>query len=151
MQSQLICASALPDNVTMQFLEDVFKTTLGSASFGPEGAISLAFVSQAKMKSLNMEFAKNNYPTDVLSFSYPGKAISASDISGEVVICTSIAKSQAKENNTDFLSEIALLFAHGLIHLAGKDHQTKAEQASFDSLQSAIIESLSLKYRNMPW
>jgi probable rRNA maturation factor len=151
MQPQLICASALPDNVTKQFLEDVFRTTLDIARFSPECNISLAFVSQAKIKALNMEFAKNNYPTDVLSFSYPGKAILPSDISGEVVICTSIAKSQAKENNTDLLSEIALLFAHGLIHLAGKDHQTKAQQASFDSLQSAIIESLSLKYRNMPW
>ncbi len=151
MQPKLIFASPLPPKISEQFLEDVLKSTLEITDLNLKGSISLAFVSKSKMQKLNMEFAKNDYPTDVLSFSYPGNIISAQDISGEVVICTSIAASQAKENSTDFVSEVALLFAHGLMHLAGMDHQTEPEQASFDGLQSAIIESLSLKYRSMSW
>jgi len=103
------------------------------------------------MQKLNMQFANNNYATDVLSFSYPPQIDSAYEISGEVVICTTIASSQAKQSKTNLKSEIALLLAHGLIHLSGKDHQNKSAQASFDSLQSAIIEELSLKYRRMSW
>lgn len=152
MSAQLICATAPPTSITQNFLEKVFLVTLENIDWQPSGDISVAFVNTAKSRQLNKQFAGNDYATDVLSFAYDEAGMQLEgNISGEIVICTDIARSQATEYTIDLSSEIALLLSHGLIHLSGKDHHSKSTQASFESLQGAIIKTLKLQYRKMPY
>ena len=82
--------------------------------------VSISFVSRSAMKELNMKYRKKNRPTDVLSFN-----MDEGNILGDVVICSSVAKENAKEYGTSLKAEIARLVAHGLLHLLGYDHGKK--------------------------
>jgi probable rRNA maturation factor len=147
---QFIIASDLPDHITSDFLVKVIRTALECMKWSPDGNISIAFVSKQRSQLINKQFANNDYPTDVLSFDYTMHKIE-NEFVGEILICSSIAKEQAKKYKVDFESEIALLLVHGLMHLSGLDHQNQNQKASFEILQSGILKSLDLKYHSMSW
>lgn len=147
---QFIIASDLPDHITNDFLFGVIGNALKHMKWSPKGNVSIAFVSKQKSQLINKQFANNDYPTDVLSFDYTEYKLE-SEFVGEILICSTIAKEQAREYEVDFESEIALLLVHGLMHLSGLDHQNESQKASFEILQSGILRSLDLKYHSMPW
>ena len=82
--------------------------------------VSVSFVKKSAMKKLNRVYRKKNRPTDVLSFNMnEGKLL------GDVVVCPSVAKVNARKYNASFNAEISRLVAHGLLHLLGYDHGRK--------------------------
>ncbi|PLX25691.1 rRNA maturation RNase YbeY [Candidatus Parcubacteria bacterium] len=100
--------------------------------------ISIALVLPKEIKKLNKVYRRKDKVTDVLSFSLDSK-----DILGEIIICLSQAKKQAKEKKQSIKSELQLLTVHGTLHLLGYDHekgdkeflrQTKMEQKILEKL-----------------
>ena len=91
-------------------------TALGSS----DSSVTIAFVSDNKIRSLNQQFRGINKPTDVLSF--------PSDLDmeelGDIAISVETGARQAKENGLTLNEEIAQLILHGLLHLSGYDHET---------------------------
>src|SRR5256714_14294429 len=87
---------------------------------------TIVFVSDAAIKKLNRQFRGKNYATDVLSF--PARAEKFENENerslGEIVISVERAAAQAKENGLTFGNEVQQLILHGLLHLAGYDHET---------------------------
>jgi len=152
---QLILSSDVPEAVDKDFLQKTFTTTLHTLNWSIDGSIALAFVTQQESQQLNMTYAHNNYPTDVLSFVYNDSVGPTNKnnqkIVGEIAICTEIAKQQADAYEVSTQSEIILLLIHGLMHLHGLDHQDSGSQASFEHMQNGIMESLKLEYHSMPW
>lgn len=111
--------------------------------------IGLSFVDRDKIRSLNREYAGNDYETDVLSFSYDDFKMTA--VNGDVAICTDIAREQAKDFSVSLESELVLLLIHGTLHILDYDHQTSDQTSSLDRLQSDIMKLLGFKYRNFKW
>lgn len=72
------------------------------------------------LRGLNREFRKKDYTTDVLSF----PAISPSSELGELAISIERAAEQARQYGHALLDEIRILMVHGVLHLAGMDHET---------------------------
>ncbi|PWB38452.1 MAG: rRNA maturation RNase YbeY [Parcubacteria group bacterium] len=99
--------------------------------------ISLALVSPARMQELNRVYRGYNKVTDVLSF-----YMESDLILGEVIICLSQAKKQARERRANFGSELKLLTVHGILHLLGYDHEKNAVEAGRQSRQEKMILSL---------
>ena len=93
---------------------------------------SVAFVSDDRMKQLNEMFRGKNATTDVLSFRHepddfnvqPPATPGVSDFLGDIVISAEQAEKQAAENGLTIENEIKQLILHGLLHLAGYDHET---------------------------
>ncbi len=83
--------------------------------------ISIGIVGEGEIGKLNKKYRKKNRPTDVLSFLY--------ESSGEIVICPEIVKNNAKIFKTEFKKELNRILIHGLLHLAGYDHE-KSETAA---------------------
>lgn len=83
--------------------------------------ISIGIVGQKEIEKLNKKYRKKNRPTDVLSFLY--------ESSGEIVICPEIVRKNAKIFKADFKKEFNRILIHGLLHLAGYDHE-KSETAA---------------------
>jgi probable rRNA maturation factor len=85
----------------------------------PQAEISLAFVDNGTIHTLNKRYLKHDEPTDVLSFplSDPG----AAKLSGELVIGAEVALAQARDRGHDVHAELALYVIHGLLHLCGYD------------------------------
>jgi probable rRNA maturation factor len=83
-----------------------------------EGEVSVMLTSDEGIRLLNQRFRKQNKPTDVLSFpsDMPG-------VAGDLAVSVETAAKQAAEMDHSLSAEIKILFLHGLLHLAGYDHE----------------------------
>lgn len=91
--------------------------------------LTVAFVSDKRIRELNKIFRDKNKPTDVLSFPYePDRYdfLETENFLGDIVISLETAQKQAAENNLAFEIEIKQLILHGILHLCGYDHETDA-------------------------
>jgi probable rRNA maturation factor len=82
------------------------------------GAVTVALVSDARVRVLNRRFRRKDGATDVLSFpaDEPG-------ILGDIVIASGVARRQAAAAGHAFATELRVLALHGLLHLLGYDHE----------------------------
>jgi probable rRNA maturation factor len=91
--------------------------------------LTIAFVSDRKIRELNKIFRDKNKPTDVLSFPYEPDQydfLETDNFLGDIVISLETAQKQAAENKLLFETEIKQLILHGILHLCGYDHETDA-------------------------
>ena len=106
------------------------------------GTVSVAIVSDARVRALNRQYRRIDHPTDVLSFpavTWPRstprsqrsapKAFTASSASsaakflGDIVIARGVARRQARDAGHSEATEMKVLALHGLLHLLGYDHE----------------------------
>jgi probable rRNA maturation factor len=82
------------------------------------GGLTVAIVSDARVRALNRQYRRKNAVTDVLSFpaGEPG-------LLGDVVIAAGVARRQAREAGHSVGAELRVLALHGLLHLLGYDHE----------------------------
>jgi probable rRNA maturation factor len=86
-----------------------------------EGGVNVLVTSSAAMRSFNLRFRGVNRPTDVLSF--PSKSQSRARLAGEIAISADIATQNALRLGHAPAMEVKVLALHGLLHLAGMDHE----------------------------
>jgi probable rRNA maturation factor len=103
--------------------------------------VGVTFVSEEKMHALNKKFRGKDRPTDVLSFvaaevNIPKKA--AEDL-GDLVICPAYAAREAARRGLSLREELLRLLAHGVLHLAGYDHATEAEETIMFAKQERCV------------
>src|SRR6185437_15991665 len=85
-----------------------------------DSSVTIAFISDKKIRQLNRQFRRIDKPTDVLSF----PSDSDEGNLGDIAISVETATRQAKQNGLTLDGEIAQLLLHGLLHLSGYDHET---------------------------
>lgn len=87
---------------------------------------TIVFVSDEKMRILNLSFRKKNATTDVLSFPFDddGFGVDDEESLGDIVISVEQAARQAKSNRMKLDRELKQLMLHGILHLCGYDHET---------------------------
>jgi probable rRNA maturation factor len=83
------------------------------------GDLSLAVVSDRRMRALNRQFRGKDAVTDVLSFPSDTRGFM-----GDIVIASGVAKLQAKAAGHPVQTEVRVLALHGLLHLLGYDHES---------------------------
>jgi probable rRNA maturation factor len=89
--------------------------------------LTIAFVSDRRIKELNNIFRDKNKPTDVLSFPYEPDQydyLETENFLGDIVISVEQAQRQAEENDLTLENEIKQLILHGILHLVGYDHES---------------------------
>ena len=115
--------------------------------------MNVRVASNAEMRQLNRQFRGKDKPTDVLSFpaSENGKAAPA----GDIAISAQIARVNAKAMGHPLASELKILVLHGLLHLAGHDHESdNGEMATLEQklrvklkLPTALIERANTRLK----
>lgn len=97
-----------------------------AAPASARGEVTVALVSDGRMRSLNRSFRGKDYATDVLSFAAgpEGAQQAAPRHLGDVVIALGVARKQAAEAGHALGTELRVLALHGLLHLLGYDHDT---------------------------
>jgi probable rRNA maturation factor len=85
------------------------------------GEVSVLLTGDRAVRDLNRQFRRKNKSTDVLSF--PATE-NAAGVAGDLVISLDTALRQATERGHSLETEIKVLLLHGLLHLAGYDHET---------------------------
>ena len=76
-----------------------------------------------ELKALNSRFKSKHCATDVLSFPAPAFAL---DFAGDIAISSDIAAHNARKLGHSLADEIRVLILHGILHLAGYDHERDA-------------------------
>ena len=90
---------------------------------GARGLVSVAVVSDARIRAPNRRYRRHDRATDVLSFSYGTAEVpSPQQVLGDIVIARGVARRQARARGHSDRIEIRVLALHGLLHLLGYDH-----------------------------
>jgi probable rRNA maturation factor len=84
------------------------------------GTVNVMVTGDREMRSLNRRFRGKDKPTDVLSF--PPMPDFANGLAGDVAISSDIARKNARVLGHAHSDEIKILALHGMLHLAGYDH-----------------------------
>jgi probable rRNA maturation factor len=82
------------------------------------GTLTVAIVSDARIRALNREYRRKDNATDVLSFPSEERGFL-----GDVVIASGVAARQARAAGHSLATELRVLALHGLLHLLGYDHE----------------------------
>jgi probable rRNA maturation factor len=87
-----------------------------------KGTVSVLLTTDAAIRKLNRDFRRKNKATDVLSF--PASDAIRYEVAGDLAISVDTARKQSRDQGHPLSAEIKVLMLHGLLHLAGYDHET---------------------------
>lgn len=93
---------------------------------GVRGQVNVLVTGSAAVRSLNRQFRRQNKPTDVLSFPFVSSLSDprqSAKVAGDVAISADIARQNAFCLGHSALEEVKILALHGILHLAGFDHE----------------------------
>jgi probable rRNA maturation factor len=107
---------------------------------GLRGAVSVLVTSSRELRALNRRFRGKNKPTDVLSF--PAMPGLMKGFAGDVAISAEIAAGNARRLGHTVAEEIRVLVLHGLLHLAGYDHER--DDGQMERKEARLRKSLGL-------
>ncbi len=85
------------------------------------GEVNVVVTTDREMRDLNRCFRGQDKTTDVLSF--PALPDRINDFAGDIVISAPVARQNARRLEHAVVSEIKILILHGVLHLAGHDHE----------------------------
>ena len=116
--------------------EKIFQEVFSAAQKilkGKTKETSLVLTDNERIKEINKKYRRKNEITDVLSF----------EELNEIFISLSRAQAQARERKIGLNCELTRLFVHGIVHLAGYDHEKSAKKAErMFAIEGRILRSL---------
>ena len=153
--------------VAVQPLADFLERARRKLGF-PESGVTVRLISDQAMARLNRKFRGKRGPTDVLSFpasphapklnptmpgpQSPGRvkgsrrkaAVRAGENGylGDIAISPATARRNAGRYSRSLPEELRVLVLHGMLHLAGYDHET--DQGRMERLERRLRRSLGL-------
>ncbi len=114
--------------------------TRASRAVRLKGAVNVLITSSRELRALNRRFRGKDQPTDVLSFvPEPGLL----DIfAGDIALSAEIAKQNARSLGHSHAEEVRILVLHGVLHLAGYDHEN--DRGAMARKESKLRRALGL-------
>lgn len=137
--------SGLKETILSRFVHRARKAV------GLQGAVSVLVIRGDEMRRLNSRFRKKNKSTDVLSFpSSQPMGANKKLIAGDVAVCWNIAHANARKLGHSAEEEVKVLILHGVLHLAGYDHENdKGDMAKLEArLRVKLKLPITLTERN---
>jgi probable rRNA maturation factor len=112
-----------------------------------DDAVTVCLVSDAAIARLNHRYRGKRGPTDVLSFpsareKFSGAARVARRYAGDIAISPSAARRNARRLDRTLPAELRVLILHGMLHLAGYDHET--DRGEMDRIERRLRRRLGV-------
>jgi probable rRNA maturation factor len=141
-------SGARPDRLA---LKAACAATLAAEGLDGDLLLTVTFVDDAEIQTINAEHRGIDRPTDVLSFSLvddpdpsfatpPGEPREL----GDVIVSFPRAVAQAEEYGHSVEREVAYLVVHGLLHILGYDHELPDEQGDMRAREEAALATIGL-------
>ncbi len=115
----------------------------------PRLSASILFADDAEVHALNAEWRGKDKPTNVLSFPMLEREelLALTDdgppeLLGDIVLALETCQREADEKGLSLEHHATHLIVHGLLHLAGYDHETSPEDAR--AMETLEIKALAL-------
>ncbi|MBC7252000.1 MAG: rRNA maturation RNase YbeY [Anaerolineae bacterium] len=145
---EVLISASVAGRVEPTLLREAARAALDAAQFSGPGEMAVVLTDDAEIQKLNRQYRGVDEPTDVLAFaeSEPTDPFVTSPEGeyylGEVFVSLPRAEEQAQEHGHAVEKELALLVAHGTLHLLGYDHETEEEEAEMWALQDRALEAM---------
>ncbi|SFF74706.1 probable rRNA maturation factor [Novosphingobium sp. CF614] len=118
----------------------------------PRLTASVLFTSDQEVRVLNREWRAKDKPTNVLSFPMLSRAEllelaadGAPEMLGDIALAHDTCAREAAEKNVLFDEHASHLIVHGLLHLAGHDHEiSDAEADAMEALETKALAILGI-------
>ena len=131
--------------VALHPLLEFYERARRELGFAP-GSVTIQFISDKSMAELNETYRKKRGPTDVLSFPANGARPARGDkYVGDIAISPETARRNARRDSRSLPVELRILILHGMIHLAGYDHE--ADHGEMNRLERRLRKRLGLAER----
>lgn len=119
-----------------------------------KGGFSILLADDKKLRALNRDFRRKDKPTNVLSFPAAGpdfihgrtagRFASADAHRGDIAIAYGVTKKEAKAAGKAFADHASHLVVHGVLHLAGYDHERSQDAKVMEPLEVKILKRLGI-------
>lgn len=129
-------------SVDVGSLRNFYDRARQELSFPPE-SVTIQLISDTAMSRLNRTFRNKQGPTDVLSFpAMRSKPNKNTKYVGDIAISPETARRNARRFTRTLGVELKILVLHGMIHLAGFDHET--DHGEMDQLERRLRNRLGI-------
>lgn len=145
----LIIPSSYIKEIEHSRLAVAFRVTLAALDLDANSSTTLRLTNNRVIRQYNHAWLGINAPTDVLSFenSYIDPETGEHYL-GDIIISFEKARQQAKAGGHSLYHEVEMLFVHGLLHLAGYDHDQRDNLTKMSSMQDFILEKTHNPLKN---
>lgn len=118
----------------------------------PQGSeVSVTFVDDQTIQSINLEYRNKDMPTDVISFALNDDVTdeiideNIPNLLGDIIVSYPRTIQQAKEYGHSLDRELGFLVVHGFLHLLGYDHINENDEKEMFKRQEEILEAYGLQ------
>lgn len=110
--------------------------------------IAVILTDNDTMKAINRKYRGKNRPTDVISFRYADRPLPGMECrdpcAGDIFISLEMCRERAVSGKVTAEGEIKRLLVHGMLHLAGYDHEgSKMREAAMRKKEGEILAAIS--------
>ncbi len=145
---------ALPDAAALA--REAARAALAAAGYGPLAdriELGVRLSDDDELRALNARHRGIDRPTNVLSFAaadcVPGRlpappAAAAPLALGDLVVALETMAREARLADRPLADHFSHLIVHGTLHLVGHDHETDADAAAMERLETAILAGLGV-------
>ncbi len=135
------------------------RATLESTASGGTGdstvEISILLTGDAQAQNLNRDYRGRDEPTNVLSFpGFPGFPAAGENtpplppgapwMLGDVIVAYETVEAEAERDGKSLGDHLSHLVVHGVLHLLGFDHRTKAGARKMESLEISVLKTIGV-------
>ncbi len=137
--------------ISRPWLRRIVRATIAAVGISSPLELSLVIAGDETVHALNRQYRGVDRTTDVLAFPLAESADGASFASpagstrhlGDVVVSFPRAKQQAEEFGHSLEIELALLLAHGVLHLLGYDHEEPEDERRMKAMEAQVIGAMA--------
>ena len=106
---------------------------------------SMLVTTADEIQELNKTYRDKDKATNVLSFPMQSPEEIDVDLLGDIVLCASVIRQEAKQQSKTELEHWAHMVVHGMLHLQGYDHIKDDEAEEMERLEINILSRLGFE------
>jgi probable rRNA maturation factor len=110
-----------------------------AAKLPARSRFTILLAGNARLKTLNHDYRGKNKPTNVLSF-----PANQDDYRGDIALAYGVTRAEALAAKKRFADHAAHLVVHGVLHLAGHDHEREGDAKVMEPLEVKILSRLGI-------
>jgi probable rRNA maturation factor len=124
--------TALPRHKVIRWIRHALST---------DAEITVRIVDAEEGQTLNRDFRKKDYATNVLTFDYTQEPL----VTADLVLCAPVVAKEAKEQGKTLQEHYAHLIVHGTLHAQGWDHEMDEDAQVMELRETEIMARLGFK------
>ena len=106
--------------------------------------LGLCIVDKKKIHILNKKYLNKDRATNVLSFPFEAPNGIKIDYLGDIFICPTIIREEAKIYNKLFNHHFCHMLVHAILHLLGFDHKNNRQEKSMQKQEIKILSKIGI-------